>query len=54
MYNNLTFLSNPVNGAQLLMQLTFWTFSVGSSNEKAYAQLLRADLQDLLFLVLIS
>jgi len=30
MYNNLIFLSNPVNGAQLLMQLTLWTFSVNS------------------------
>ena len=36
MYNNLTFLSNPVNGAQLLMQLTLWTFSVGSEEEKIY------------------
>ena len=30
MYNNLIFLTNPVNGAQLLMQLTLWTFSVNS------------------------
>ena len=30
MYNNLTFLSNHVNKAQLLIHLTLWTFSVGS------------------------
>ena len=30
MYNNLIFLSNPVNGAQLLTSLTLRTFSVGS------------------------
>ena len=30
MYNNLTFLSNPVNKALMLIHLTLWTFSVGS------------------------
>ena len=30
MYNNLTFLSKPVNRVQLLTHLTLWTFSVGS------------------------
>ena len=33
MYNNLTFLCNPVNRAQLLIHLTLWTFSVGSYEE---------------------
>ncbi len=30
MYNNLTFISNPTNGILLLINLTLWTFSVGS------------------------
>ena len=30
MYNNLNFLSNPANRAQLLIHLTLWTFSVSS------------------------
>ena len=30
MYNNLTFLNNSVNKAQMLIHLTLWTFSVGS------------------------
>ena len=33
MYNNLTFLSNPVNKALMLIHLTLWTFSVGSNGE---------------------
>jgi len=33
MYNNLTFLSNPVNKALMLIHLTLWTFSVGSYRE---------------------
>jgi hypothetical protein len=33
MYNNLTFLSIPLNKAQLLIHLTLWTFSVGSYEE---------------------
>ena len=32
MYNNLTFLSNPVNIVQLLTHLTLWTLSVGSTH----------------------
>ena len=30
MYNNLAFLNNSVNKAQMLIHLTLWTFSVGS------------------------
>jgi hypothetical protein len=33
MYNNLTFISNPTNGILLLINLTLWTFSVGSYEE---------------------
>ena len=39
MYNNLIFLSNPVNGAQLLMQLTLWTFSVGSYGKRGLGEM---------------
>ena len=34
MYNNLTFLNNPVNKAHLLIHLTIWTFSVDSILEQ--------------------
>ena len=34
MYNNLTFLSIPLNKAQLLIHLTLWTFSVGSYSKE--------------------
>ena len=33
MFNNLTFLSNPVKRVQLLIHLTLWTFSVDSYEE---------------------
>ena len=46
MYNNLIFLSNPVNGAQLLMQLTLWTFSVNSIRG-GYKAGIHNDLKDL-------
>ena len=40
MYNNLTFLSNPVNKALMLIHLTLWTFSVGSYMERMQPLLL--------------
>ena len=43
MYNNLTFLSNPVNKAQLLIRLTLWTFSVDSSERRLQGDMATAD-----------
>jgi len=39
MYNNLTFISNPTNGILLLINLTLWTFSVGSYGKKRLVML---------------
>ena len=38
MYNNLTFLNNPVNKAHLLIHLTIWTFSVDSMIGKGFGK----------------